>query len=239
MRVVIYYRRKCITIKIFEIMNLKQMMGGKVFDSRRVSDSESFSRYYVYQDGDIVGEDMKYEEDAVDMAEDLVKNGAKNVEVEEHIYFTYEGTEDIDDADRKVIWMSGVGYVSDSRVSDDDDAFDEYFDYSEEAMEENDKVNDKCGGKRKVKDDNKSCQDLVDEINDWMNEETLTHVQVSDFLEMEGLVCEETAKLFGDNIEFWFYPNEPVGKYGKKGQGIEVDFNGYDELIDVVLVDRH
>lgn len=43
--------------------------------------------------------------------------------------------------------------VSDSKkVEDDDDAFDEYFDYSKESVEQGKKVNDKCGGKRKVKD---------------------------------------------------------------------------------------
>ena len=59
---------------------------------------------------------------------------------------------DVVDGAVKEAYRNSKKNVSDSRVSDDDDAFDEYFDYSEEAMEENDKVNDKCGGKRKVKD---------------------------------------------------------------------------------------
>lgn len=60
--------------------------------------------------------------------------------------------------------------VSDSRVSDDDDAFDEYFDYSEEAMEENDKVNDKCGGKRKVKDSDEDSEIILSQIADFLLE---------------------------------------------------------------------
>lgn len=58
------------------------------------------------------------------------------------------------DAAAKEAYRNAKQNVTDSaKVSDDDDAFDEYFDYSEESMEENDKVNDKCGGKkRKVGD---------------------------------------------------------------------------------------
>ena len=84
-----------------------------------LEDDYDLTRYYIYVDGEIVAEDIDDEYDAIKMAEDMVANGEKNVDVEAHNYFFYEGTQDIDGYDIQLVWSSDKGYINDSKkVSD-------------------------------------------------------------------------------------------------------------------------
>ena len=204
-----------------------------VSDSRRIKDDET-PVYIVYDlNKDVRSFDNK--SDAIDFAKDLFTRKKRTIEVEE----VYMGK---DTDAHKIVWSSDK--VSDSRVSDDDDAFDEYFDYSEEAMEENDKVNDKCGGKRKVRD--YAGQPMVSQYYDFYQEmandmlqlvnteQGLSFKKAKEMLEDEGLVeVEYGGGQYGNAYACYaFEDDDRFGDYGNAGACIMIEYdNNNDEML--------
>ena len=157
---------------------------------------------------------------------------------------------DVVDGAVKEAYRNSKKNVSDSRVSDDDDAFDEYFDYSEESMEENDKVNDKCGGKRKVGDARRvsdyAGQAMVSQYYDAYQEMAQDILEVAksegglsinkakEMLEDVGLVeVEYGGGQYGDAYACYaFEDDDRFGDYGNAGACIMIEYdNNNDDML--------